>query len=505
MLQVVVDTRAALANGPGEQWGRAQVRRQGDCLELTCDRVRSVPLLWTVRAGRVLVVDDPARLAAYGPFLPDPVGRRQFVAAGFTLGTRTLLADVHQVLAGHTVRIDLRTGRALSVFSPYHRPRAEQFPDDASADAAARAALDAALGSMLARWAGRRLVIPLSGGLDSRLLLAWLRRAGVADVLTFSYGRPGCREMAVSRQVAAAFGYPWHGVELAGAQVTATWADALSAQLVRFAWRGTSLPHVQDWVALRALQAAGLVGVGDVVVPGHTALGSLPPGGLFTAAGPDRTPLARALVAHHLLLDGRARRVWRATDLGGWVRGFLAGQLARDDPDAWAAAWEVCNVVERQAKYIYNSVRTYEFLGLDWDLPLAAAPLWEVAGRLRREQRTGRAWFTALATQFAAAVAPAALPVHRERRLSAAAVARLSRLAAALRVRAWGARVASTHYVLHHPLALDRYWPGARPALAAQLLRGGHHLGLYARAFLTDTWNENVGLCLAGDGPVALG
>jgi asparagine synthase (glutamine-hydrolysing) len=56
-------------------------------------------------------------------------------------------------------------------------------------------------------------VVPLSGGLDSRIIVAMLKRLGVEDVICFTYGKKGNREAEISRQVAEALGYRWYFVE----------------------------------------------------------------------------------------------------------------------------------------------------------------------------------------------------------------------------------------------------------------------------------------------------
>ena len=100
-------------------------------------------------------------------------------------------------------------------------------------------ALDAGLGRVLKdldrRPGSPRLVLPLSGGLDSRLLAAWLTLHGALDrTVAFTYGRPGSREVEVSRSVAEAVGLEWHAVEYVPADLREAWQtqDAAPWQLI---------------------------------------------------------------------------------------------------------------------------------------------------------------------------------------------------------------------------------------------------------------------------------
>lgn len=66
--------------------------------------------------------------------------------------------------------------------------------------------LDTVLTRLLENSKGRQLVIPLSGGLDSRLLAAWLKKLKAPNIKTFTYGKPDSPETSISEQVASALG-----------------------------------------------------------------------------------------------------------------------------------------------------------------------------------------------------------------------------------------------------------------------------------------------------------
>ena len=77
-----------------------------------------------------------------------------------------------------------------------------------------------------------QIVVPLSGGYDSRLVLAGLVAAGYRDLVTFTYGQPGSGEVRVSQRTAAALGVPWHGVAYTPAKWRA-WRRSADAQRLR--------------------------------------------------------------------------------------------------------------------------------------------------------------------------------------------------------------------------------------------------------------------------------
>ena len=51
------------------------------------------------------------------------------------------------------------------------------------------------------------LLIPLSGGYDSRLIACLCKKSGLENVTCFTYGREDSFEVAISKKVASALGY----------------------------------------------------------------------------------------------------------------------------------------------------------------------------------------------------------------------------------------------------------------------------------------------------------
>lgn len=489
--------------------GTTRIEHTGTHLKLTTDISRTCPLLWTVTHGNMdgstpgMVVLSPTLAGitdAVGTYIAvDTAGRRQFAALSYTLGTRTLLRDVHQIPGGATVTIDLSTGAHTLAYSDFPRSSRDGFASPEEASQAFNQALDASMEEMLRRTQGRRLVLPLSGGLDSRLLIAWLRRAGVENVLTFTYGRPGAAEVQVSRRLAESCGYPWVGVDLVPDQVRQAWASPEAADFIRSTWLGASLPHIQDWYALRTLLADGTLTRDDVILPGHTVIGNLHDEDLLAAASPARRgELSRAIVRQHANLDNRWREASKDPRIGGVVEDFLRVNVRGDSPQDWADAVEVFNVSERQAKYINHSMLPYSFFDLGWDLPMLDAPMWDFAARLPLALSEGRNWYRDHVNAFYSQVTGIELATHVDRRIPASVIHTAGRILGAIHLKTPIERVMTSRFVMKHPLGLDLYAGQMSPSQLNRLLLGGFNItGVYSQQFIRDQWNPHIEIGLS--------
>ena len=496
------------------------IRINDDEVVLAQDRLRSWPLFWALEnradGGRRLIVSDDAtamRGALSAPRL-DPRARREFLDAGFVSGTDTLLVGVHQTEQGAIVRIDRATGRVRAVDYALARfcEESDMVTDPEEFSDLLLAALDAGMGRVLEDLSDRpgspRLVLPLSGGLDSRLLVAWLTLHGALDrAVAFTYGRPGTREVEVSRKVAEAVGLEWHAIDYVPAELREAWQTQDAADFLEYSYALGTLPHVQDWYALRNLLEQGVVRPGDVVLPGHTIVGNMHDEHLLEEPHVTRGRVAKAILIHHQELQGDQRRAYADPYRAAKVRAFLALRPFTGSPRDVQSILESYNVRERQTKYINNSMRAYEHLGLEWALPMLDVEFWDAWHRGAVELTAtrdfyavfiGRLWAraTALAAGTAADAAERAdradevdLPYFAATEVSEETRSRLKTALSRLHLLGLAERTFSTWATLHSTMAFEAFITDASlPVAAAQLMGGRKLLGFWTRAFLNDTW-----------------
>ena len=493
-----------LASHPGRL---AAIQIDGDEVVLAQDRLRSWPLFWSLEDGlsgaQRLVISDDATLMREAVSAPrlDARARREFLDAGFVTGSDTLLAGIHQTEQGTVVRIDRTTGRVRTINHSVARfsEETDAVVDPEEFSDLLCEALDVVLGRVLAELDRRpgtpRLVIPLSGGLDSRLLVAWLTLHDALDrAVAFTYGRPGAREVEISRKVAQAVGLEWHAVDYDPAVLREAWQTREAADFLKDSYTLGALPHIQDWWALRTLLARGTVRPGDVVLPGHTIVGNMHDGPPAT-----RSQVAKAIIAHHQELQGEQSKAWADPYRAGKVKDFLALRPFTGSPRDVQSILESYNVRERQTKYINNSVRAYEHLGLEWALPMLDVEFWDAWHRGAVELTAtrdfyavfiGRLWAQATARASGQEQASQAdLAYFAPTKVNEATRSRLKAVLSRLHLLRLAERTASSWATLHSPMSFDAFITDtSRPAAAVQLMTGRSLLGFWARAFITDTW-----------------
>ncbi|MDO5720499.1 MAG: asparagine synthase-related protein [Actinomycetaceae bacterium] len=486
-----VSTIAAWARAQRGNW--AAIVETSTGTHLVTDTIRSFPILYLRQANRWVVSSTPRALLRQIPNLQiNRDAAAEFRHTGFVLGSDTLLDNVHTVTAGHALTLDPDGTTTEIEHTPFVYDSRMDMTEDAFLRIFHEQLLDL-FSQFLADARGRQIVVPLSGGADSRLLVALLKHVGASHVLTFTYGTAGSKEVAVSREVAETIGYPWISVPTDPHRMRAQWYRPQTAEFLADTWSGNALPHIQDWYALTQLTQSEAIDADAIVLPGHTVVGKIHDYWCVDPTLPfSIEDMTRMLSTHHLALQGHPEFGWLTAYTRSKIVRFLRRYWPDEAPRARQSAMIGFNLAERQAKYISNSMRAYEHFGLSWSLPMQQQPVWETwlrapatlldPGRTRYVEYANREYSRFAGDKLDYFGAPA-------QRLPKTPV----RMARTILTRAGLLNHVNNLYragvELRHPMGYEALRGSlSRAELARRLLAGTNILGVYADLFLTNSW-----------------
>jgi asparagine synthase (glutamine-hydrolysing) len=225
---------------------------------------------------------------------------------------------------------------------------------------------------------GAPIWVPLSGGLDSRLVLCKLKQLGHDDLHAFSYGPLHNYDAKWAKHVAEKVGVPWVYVPYRKGAIKNFFFSKTRRDYWEFSGEYSSLPFMVDEFAVSVLKAKKLVSEnaiflngqsGDFISGGHahgTHLGMLEEDIQYPASTITRAIVKKHLSQNRLLLQdvNLARISGKITSLLGIHDGELN---SRDQVIKLYEWWEW---QERQSKFVVNGQRSYDFFGHSWFLPL---------------------------------------------------------------------------------------------------------------------------------------
>lgn len=368
-------------------------------LKAGVDHTRSLPLFYGVSNGHLYLSDSAEWVREkINDLEMDPLARDEFLLAGYVTGKDTLYPNVKQLQAGEYLEAFIENSKIKIKTQRYYRfwhTEPEQYDVEALHSELERVTFNA-MRRLITYANGRQIVIPLSGGYDSRLLASMLKKFGYTNVLCFTYGVPGNKEAIYSQQVAYSLGFKWVFVEYSAELWKKEWATEEAEIYRKFSSNHVSLPHVQDWPAIKKLVTKGIITQDAVLVPGHSGdfvAGSHIPSFVFTREKHSESELLDSLIKNHLSNSPISDKLFRDTGLlEQRLRDRIGAKFDSSAPGL-ANLYELWDWQERQSKYIINSVRVYEQFSLDWWLPLWDIEFVKFWERVPLVLRKDRDWF----------------------------------------------------------------------------------------------------------------
>ncbi|MFP9192406.1 asparagine synthase-related protein [Natronosalvus vescus] len=403
-LEAVADCAAGL-----EGFFAAIVDLDGaDRTYLVADGARSIPLYYD---GGGEVVSDRGRAVRESVDAPrDPITEREFLLTRYVTGPETIWRGVFAVQPGEVVELASddgagdRDGRRSVTRRSYREywPAANEAHLGSCTDddlSPLEAGLETALERLEAVAGDRPVVLPLSGGFDSRLLAAALVERG-REVIAFTFGRSGHPDVEVSREVAAELGIRWEFYPYSRERWREWYHGEAGRRYRGWAFGGDALPFLAEWPAVRGLLEAGRLPEDALYCPGHTVatpserlprfvgeepsdteVGEVGCGPAVDADDADSTvpqiePTVEALTEYIL---ERHYALWEWEDAGfrraareRIRRGLLGDRDANkiSSPETAAAAYERWEWRGRMSTFTNGDLRVYEDAGLEWWLPL---------------------------------------------------------------------------------------------------------------------------------------
>lgn len=339
------------------------------------DWIRSIPVFFSLSNSSLIIIDqiDPCRLPSPSEY--SEISLAELLVTGFVTDDNTLLEGYKQLKPGHYLNFDMEHSKLIA--KPYFEYRYDTgtkkiIVHDYISE------LDDVFLRIFKRYINlvlnvdKKVVIPLSGGMDSRIIAAMFKRLNFNDVTCFSYGLKNNKETLISQSVADSLQYKWLFSEYTKQSLYSQYNSPLMEQYLNYAGNCVSLPHIQDFFAVRQLLTEGKIQKNSIFLPGHS-------GDLFRGHLLDDTDYNQKSCSHKnatQAIFSKHYRLWNLNNCDDIKTLFLEKInqniqcIDINSPESYINALDSFNINERQAKFTINSVRVYDYFGCSWGLPL---------------------------------------------------------------------------------------------------------------------------------------
>lgn len=338
------------------------------------DSIRSYPIFYNHKAEERFSPYARRFLSSNNTFTVDEFSFLEFLMAGYVTDNRTLYDGIMQLRPGELAL--LHEDKEIQTHQ-YYTFQPSDLNSASRKDILEQLGLqtNTIFSRLISETEGRPVLVPLSGGLDSRLVLAKLVELGCPKVSAFSYGLPGNGEAVIAQKVANRLGVPWVMLPTSRQEARKAFMEDDRRQYWKMADGLCSVPNMQEYLAFHLLTRDNLISRDSIIVNGQSGDfitgGHIPKNLLQPNAG--WHDLFPAIIKKHFALWPELQTPNNLTLLEKTIQSRLKdllGQLPENSEHGWAYAWNVWEWAERQTKYVVNQQRTYDFFGFSWQLPL---------------------------------------------------------------------------------------------------------------------------------------
>jgi len=297
----------------------------------------------------------------------------EFFMAGYVTGSNTLVHGLKRLQSGERIIVN-RSSNQIDVARYY---RYTQLQDTYRSDKdwvdEFEVVMDNIIQRMIDRSEGRPIKVPLSAGLDSRVIVSKLHEAKYDNFSTFSYGPPVNWEARGARIVANRLNAPWKLFATGKKEARDMFWSIERKKYWNFADNLSALPNFQEYYPISKLHTMGYFSKDSILINGQSGdfiTGGHIPKVLLNGNSNVRTLLNEIINKHYalwsnLMTQDRLERI--KVKILKLLGVSIDDKLAMEELVSLYERWEY---EERQSKWVIHGQRVYDFFEYDWQLPL---------------------------------------------------------------------------------------------------------------------------------------
>ena len=248
----------------------AAIFDDGEKYYLIVDKVRSYPLFYGGKGDDRFIVDSVEYLGKYiNNCRMNDAASAEFLATGYLEGNITLYSHIQNVVAGSYVVVTDAVIDTIIYHGHIHSKMENRTDEEIKCQSGE--ILENAFKKLLRTIGNKQIIIPLSGGYDSRLIACLCKKFKIENVICFTYGKIDSPEVCVSKQVAYQLGFQWHYIEYTNAVIERWFNNGLYEKYAYYAGNYNTIPHFQDLFAVLELVERKIIDPSNAIFfPGHT-------------------------------------------------------------------------------------------------------------------------------------------------------------------------------------------------------------------------------------------
>jgi asparagine synthase (glutamine-hydrolysing) len=339
-----------------------------DYTYIASDIARSFPLFYITNNNQLQISDRIDFLKKEVPdYTIDENALEAYLSAGYTLGNKTFIKNIYQVQSCEAI-VFKRENIYLRQF--YFSYFAENIHSLSYKQIFSKAVfiLNSVFFDLIKTLNNRTVVIPLSGGYDSRLIAALLKKYNYENVVCFTFGKKNNPEISNSEKTAKRLNFKWIFIEYSEDLIKNYIEPETFKKYIDYSGKYNSMPFMQDYFSVKYLFDNKIIPADSVFIPGHS--GDFLGGSQLLKVIPETikpTSVSKFILNRKFIFKKLTPR--QKSNLFIEIETILSCYNSKQLTIPAYSIFEDFDLKEKLSKYILNSCSVFNFFGYEHRIP----------------------------------------------------------------------------------------------------------------------------------------
>ena len=339
-----------------------------DIIMIASDTSRIFPLFYSFQKNSLFISDDIVFLKTNLKIsVINKQSETEFNSAAHTIGNKTLLKNIYQTQSNEFLIFQNNKLINQQFFFSYSTNKLNPAPYE-SLKSQAIQVFEETFKRLIISLQNRPVILPLSGGYDSRLIALMLKKHNYTNVICFTFGKKNNFETENSKKTAEALNFKWLFIEYSKELINNYIETESFKEYVHFAGKYSSMPFLQEYFAVKYLKDNNLIAENSVFIPGHS--GDLLGGSqLIKVVSENLKPsgisnlIVKKKFFYNSISDSEKPEIKKA------VKNSLLSFNPDYQKDIPYSVFEDYDIKEKLTKFIFNSTSVFNFFGFEQRFP----------------------------------------------------------------------------------------------------------------------------------------
>lgn len=333
--------------------------KNNEKLFIACDSTRIFPVFYSNYRNNLFISDQVSYLKEKLNLTKiDELASEEFLASGHTHGKKTLLKNAYQLQSSEYICFENKEIKKQGFHFTYNTKTLNRTPYSKLREQAI-IAIENSFKRLIKSLNNKQVLLPLSGGYDSRLIAVLLKKYNYSNVICYTYGKKNNREIENSKRTADALNFKWVFIEYKDDVIENYANSTIFKKYANYIGKFSTMLFMQEYFAVKYLKENRLVSAEAVFLPGHS--GDLLGGSQFIKIIPEN-------LEEYQIVDLIQKEKFNNQKTN--TNNRIINQLKSFDKNYKTklphSVFEDYDIKERLSKIIFNSSGVYSFFNFSY-------------------------------------------------------------------------------------------------------------------------------------------